>query len=254
MIEKNMARSTIDPEDVRRFSAVAEEWWDMRGPFAPLHKFTPVRLELIREWMGDHFAREDSAATPFAGLDMLDIGCGGGLLSEPLTRLGAAMTGIDAEEKTIRTAALHAAEGGLDIDYRVSLAESLAGEMPEAFDAVVASEVIEHVADPALFAASLARLVRPGGAVFVTTLNRTGKSLLFGKFAAEYLLRWVPPGTHDWRQFLTPDELRGLLIDAGLTVVEQTGIRFDPLADSFSRSSDLSINYAMFAVKPAIAG
>ncbi|UUX51419.1 bifunctional 2-polyprenyl-6-hydroxyphenol methylase/3-demethylubiquinol 3-O-methyltransferase UbiG [Nisaea acidiphila] len=254
MIEKSMARSTIDPEDVRRFSAVADEWWDMRGPFAPLHKFTPVRLELIREWIGDHFSCDEAAARPFAGLRMLDIGCGGGLLSEPLTRLGASMTGIDAEGKTIRTAALHAEEGGLEIDYRVSLAEALAEEMPEAFDAVIASEVIEHVADPSLFATSLAKLVRPGGAVFVTTLNRTGKSLLFGKFAAEYLLRWVPPGTHDWRQFLTPEELRDLLAEAGLTVTERSGIRFDPLADSFSRSSDLAINYAMLAVKPGANG
>lgn len=249
-----MARTTIDPEDVQRFSSVAEDWWDMRGPFAPLHKFTPVRLELIREWLGDHFACDEFSTAPFVGLKILDIGCGGGLLSEPMTRLGAAVTGIDADDKTIATAALHAVEGGLDIEYRVSLAETIAEERPGAFDAVVASEVIEHVADPALFATSLSKLVRPGGAVFLTTLNRTAKSLLFGKFAAEYLLRWVPPGTHDWRQFLTPDELRTLFSEAGLTVTEQSGIRFDPLSDSFARSRDCGINYAMFAIRPATAG
>tara|TARA_R110002012_G_scaffold101318_5_gene240340 strand:+ start:840 stop:1601 length:762 start_codon:yes stop_codon:yes gene_type:complete len=253
MNQKNAAASTVDPEDVARFSAVAAEWWDMQGPFAPLHKFTPVRLALIREWLGDHFVLSETDMRPFAGLNFLDIGCGGGLVSEPLTRLGAAVTGIDADARTIGTARLHAEQTGLDIDYRACLAEDLAAEMPGAFDAVIASEVIEHVADPALFAASLAKLVRPGGAVFVTTLNRTMKSLLFGKLAAEYVLRWVPAGTHDWRQFLTPEELRALLMEAGLAVAEKTGIRFDPLGDSFERSSDLAINYAMLAVRPESA-
>ena len=250
MNQKNAAASTIDPEDVARFSAVAAEWWDMQGPFAPLHKFTPVRLKLIREWLSDHFGLPDSAGIPFDGLKLLDIGCGGGLISEPLTRLGASVTGIDADARTIGTARLHAEQTGLDINYRACLAEDLAAEMPGAFDVVIASEVIEHVADPALFAASLAKLVRPGGAVFVTTLNRTMKSLLFGKFAAEYVLRWVPAGTHDWRQFLTPEELGGLLSEAGLVQAEKTGIRFDPLGDTFERSSDLGINYAMLAVRP----
>ncbi len=253
MKQKNAIASTIDPEDVARFSAVAAEWWDMQGPFAPLHKFTPVRLGLIREWLSDHFVLPEAAGTPFDGLKLLDIGCGGGLLSEPLTRLGAAVTGIDADARTIGTAGLHAEQTGLEIDYRVSLAEDLAAEMPGAFDAVIASEVIEHVADPALFAASLAGLVRPGGVVFVTTLNRTMKSLVFGKFAAEYVLRWVPAGTHDWRQFLTPDELGGLLSEAGLVLAEKTGIRFNPFGDSFERSSDLGINYAMLAVRPESA-
>ncbi|WP_028467055.1 bifunctional 2-polyprenyl-6-hydroxyphenol methylase/3-demethylubiquinol 3-O-methyltransferase UbiG [Nisaea denitrificans] len=253
MNQKNAAASTIDPEDVARFSAVAAEWWDMEGPFAPLHKFTPVRLGLIREWLSDHFVLPEAAGTPFDGLKVLDIGCGGGLISEPLTRLGATVTGIDADARTIGTARLHAEQMGLEIDYRVSLAEDLAAEMPGAFDAVIASEVIEHVADPALFAGSLAKLVRPGGAVFVTTLNRTMKSLLFGKFAAEYVLRWVPAGTHDWRQFLTPEELGALLTEAGLVLAEKTGIRFDPLSDSFERSSDLGINYAMLAVRPEAA-
>tara|TARA_E500000305_G_scaffold6175_1_gene4889 strand:- start:205 stop:966 length:762 start_codon:yes stop_codon:yes gene_type:complete len=253
MNQKNAAASTIDPEDVARFSAVAAEWWDMQGPFAPLHKFTPVRLGLIREWLSDHFVLSETAETPFGGLKLLDIGCGGGLISEPLTRLGAAVTGIDADARTIGTARVHAEQAGLEIDYRVSLAEDLAAEMPGAFDAVIASEVIEHVADPALFAASLAKLVRPGGAVFVTTLNRTMKSLLFGKFAAEYVLRWVPAGTHDWRQFLTPEELRALLTEAGLVMAEKTGIRFDPFGDTFERSSDLGINYAMLAVRPESA-
>ena len=253
MNQKNTAASTVDPEDVARFSAVAAEWWDMQGPFAPLHKFTPVRLALIREWLGDHFVLSETDVRPFDGLKFLDIGCGGGLVSEPLTRLGAAVTGIDADTLTIGTARLHAEQTGLDIDYRTCLAEELAAEMPAAFDAVIASDVMEHVADPALFAASLAKLVRPGGAVFVTTLNRTMKSLVFGKIAAEYVLRWVPAGTHDWRQFLTPEELRALLTEAGLTVTEKTGIRFDPLGDSFERSSDLGINYAMLAVRPQTA-
>jgi len=204
MNQKNTAASTVDPEDVARFSAVAAEWWDMQGPFAPLHKFTPVRLALIREWLGDHFVLSETDVRPFDGLKFLDIGCGGGLVSEPLTRLGAAVTGIDADTLTIGTARLHAEQTGLDIDYRTCLAEELAAEMPAAFDAVIASDVIEHVADPALFAASLATLVRPGGAVFVTPLNRTMKSLVFGKIAADYVLRWVPAGPHCLRQFLTP--------------------------------------------------
>lgn len=250
MNQQNAGASTIDPEDVARFSAVAAEWWDMKGPFAPLHKFTPVRLGLIREWLGDHLVLSESAVAPFAGLKLLDIGCGGGLISEPLARLGAGVTGIDADPSTIGTARLHAAQTGLEVDYRVCLAEDLAAEMPGAFDAVIASEVIEHVADPALFASSLGKLVRPGGVVFVTTLNRTMKSLLFGKFAAEYVLRWVPAGTHDWRQFLKPEELGRLLTEAGLVRAEKTGIRFDPISDSFGRSTDCAINYAMLAVRP----
>ena len=196
----------------------------MQGPFAPLHKFTPVRLDVIREWLSDHFMCAENAEKPFEGLKFLDIGCGGGLISEPLSRLGAAVTGIDADPRTIGTATLHAKQTGLRIDYRTCLAEDLAAENPGAFDAVIASEVIEHVADPSLFATSLAKLVRPGGAVFVTTLNRTMKSLIFGKFVAEYVLRWVPQGTHDWRQFLTPEELTALLTEAGLVMTDKTGI------------------------------
>ena len=253
MSRKTRLATTIDPDDVARFSAMAAEWWDMQGPFAPLHKFTPVRLELIREWLSDHFMLSENAEKPFEGFKLLDIGCGGGLMSEPLARLGAAVTGIDADPRTIGTAQVHAEQTGLVIEYRTCLAENLAAEKPGAFDAVIASEVLEHVADPPLFAASLAKLVRPGGAVFVTTLNRTMKSLLFGKFAAEYILRWIPAGTHDWRQFLTPEELRVLLTKAGLVMTDKSGIRFDPLHDSFLRSPDLAINYAMLAIRPNAA-
>lgn len=243
--------STVDPADVERFSAAAADWWEMRGSFAPLHRFTPVRMALIREWLSDHFDLEEDAAMPFAGISILDVGCGGGLLSEPMARLGAAVTGIDASRRNVEVARDHAALSGLVIDYRAVPAERLAEEQPDRFDAIVASEVIEHVADTALFAAALSRLLRPGGALVVTTLNRTAKSMLLAKLAAEYVLGWVPRGTHDWRQFLKPEELTALLEGAGLAVADIAGITYEPLAGRFRRSNDRAVNYALLAVKPA---
>ncbi len=237
------AASSIDPGEVARFSAVADQWWDPRGKFAPLHKFNPVRLGFIREQALARFARDGGMVRPFEGLRLLDIGCGGGLLAEPMTRLGFAVTGVDASERNIGVARIHAERSQLDIDYRVSTAEALldAGEPP--FDVVLNMEVIEHVADPGAFVADCARLLAPGGLMIVATLNRTLKSLAFAKIGAEYILGWLPRGAHDWRRFLTPQELIAMAKAPGLAVEGPFGVAYDPLADRWARSSDCAINY-----------
>ena len=204
------APSSIDPADVARFSAIADDWWNPTGKFAPLHKFNPVRLGFIREQALARFGRDPKARKPFEGLRLLDIGCGGGLLSEPMTRLGFAVTGVDASERNIEMAGAHAAQGSLTIDYRCSTAEALLEHEPGAFDVVLNMEVIEHVVDPGAYLRACAGLLAPGGLMIVATVNRTLKALALAKIGAEYLLRWVPPGTHDWRQFLHPEELRAL--------------------------------------------
>jgi len=237
------AASSIDPGEVARFSAVADQWWDPHGKFAPLHKFNPVRLGFIREHALQRFGRDGAKARPFEGLRLLDIGCGGGLLSEPMTRLGFDVTGVDASERNVGVARVHAARGGLSIDYRASTAEALieAGEAP--FDVVLNMEVIEHVADPKAFLADCARLLAPGGLMIVATLNRTLRSLALAKIGAEYILGWLPRGAHDWRRFLTPDELIAMAKGPGLGVEGPFGVVYDPLADRWSRSGDCAINY-----------
>jgi 2-polyprenyl-6-hydroxyphenyl methylase/3-demethylubiquinone-9 3-methyltransferase len=244
-------QSSIDPAEVERFSRIAAEWWDPRGKFAPLHRFNPVRLGFIRDQALARFGREPAGRRPFEGLRLLDIGCGGGLLSEPMTRLGFQVTGVDASARNIGVAAAHAAEQGLVIDYRCSTAEDLlaAGEAP--FDLVLNMEVIEHVADPAAFLRACADLLAPGGLMIVATLNRTLKAFALAKLGAEYVLRWLPVGTHDWTRFLKPDELRGFLAETAVTVEGPFGVAFDPLSGRWSQGGDADINYMMTVTRAA---
>jgi 2-polyprenyl-6-hydroxyphenyl methylase/3-demethylubiquinone-9 3-methyltransferase len=239
------APTSIDPADVARFSAIADDWWNPTGKFAPLHRFNPVRLGFIREQALARFGRDPKVRAPFAGLRLLDIGCGGGLLCEPMTRLGFTVTGVDASERNIGTASVHAAQGGLAIDYRCSTAEALLADGAGPFDMILNMEVIEHVVDPAAYLESCVGLMAPGGLMIVATLNRTLKSLALAKLGAEYVLRWVPAGTHDWRKFLHPHEIRGFLAGEAVTVDGPFGLAFDPLAGTWSRSHDADINYMM---------
>ena len=240
------AAPSIDPAEVAKFSALAAEWWDPVGKFAPLHKFNPVRLGFIRDAAGAHFGRQ--GLKPFQGLDLLDIGCGGGLLSEPMARLGFEVLGADASEKNVKTAAAHASATGIEIDYRVATAESLAAD-GRAFDVILNMEVIEHVADLPGYLGSCARLVKPGGLMFVASLNKTLKSLALAKIAAEYVLRWLPPGTHDWNRFVEPRKLQAMLEGGGLKVLKTQGVAFDPLAWNWRLSADTDVNFMVVAGK-----
>jgi len=247
--EAGAAGASIDPADVARFSAQAAEWWDARGPFAPLHKFNPARLKFVRDRVADRFGRDVKTRGPFAGLTLLDIGCGGGLIAEPMRRMGFDVTAVDASSENIGTARAHADEQGLEIAYRAATVEQLEAEGAGPFDVVLTLEVIEHVADPEAFIRACSRLVKPGGIMIVATLNRTLKALALGKIAAEYVLGWVPPGTHDWRQFLKPDEIRLMLSQEPLAVSGPFGLAYEPLADRWSESDDADINYMMIAAR-----
>ena len=242
--------SSIDPQEVERFSRIAAEWWDPHGKFAPLHKFNPVRLQFIRDECLNRFDRDPRARAPFEGLALLDIGCGGGLLSEPMTRLGFSVLGVDASERNIGTASAHAAEQGLAIDYRAGTAEDLAAEGAGPFDVILNMEVIEHVADPGEYLRACAGLLAPGGLMIVATLNRTLKAFALAKLGAEYVLRWLPVGTHDWNKFLTPDELRGFLAEEPVEVDGPFGVSFSPLSGRWSQSSDSDVNYMMTVRRP----
>lgn len=245
------AKSSIDPAEVERFSRIAAEWWDPRGKFAPLHRFNPVRLGFIRDQALYRFQRDPKARQPFDGLRLLDIGCGGGLLSEPMTRLGFQVTGVDASERNIGTASAHAAEQGLSIDYRASTAEALVAADEPAFDVILNMEVIEHVADPGDYLRSCAQLLKPGGLMIVATLNRTLKAFALAKLGAEYILRWLPIGTHDWNKFLTPNELRGFLAGQPVVVDGPFGVVFNPLTGRWTESADVGVNYMMTVVRDA---
>jgi 2-polyprenyl-6-hydroxyphenyl methylase/3-demethylubiquinone-9 3-methyltransferase len=239
-------RTSVDPAEVAKFSAIAAEWWDPTGKFAPLHKFNPVRLSFLKGEAAAHFGRDARSLRPFEGLTLLDIGCGGGLLSEPMARLGFAVTGADASERNIGTAKAHAAQSGLDIDYRVVTAEELAAE-GRSYDVVLNMEVVEHVADVQAYLAACARLVRPGGITVVATMNKTLKSLTLAKIGAEYVLGWLPRGTHDWNRFIPPAELRAMLENSGLTSLKTQGVSFNLLAWDWFLSSDVDVNYMITA-------
>lgn len=246
-------RSSVDPEDVARFSALAEEWWAPEGPFRPLHQLNPTRLSYLRAAIGSHFALDAASLRPFADLHLLDIGCGGGLIAEPMARLGATVTAVDASERNISIAAAHAAGQNLSITYRATTAEALVGEGLQ-FDVVLALEVIEHTADPTGFLASCRKLLKPGGLLVVSTLNRTAKSYALAIVGAEYVLRWVPQGTHDWRKFMTPAELARAMRAGGLELTALKGMTYQPLSQTWALSDrDLAVNYFAVAVpeKPA---
>lgn len=241
--------ASIDPADVARFSAQAAEWWDAKGPFAPLHRFNPARLTFIRRSLAEHFDRDPKARDSFSGLNLIDIGCGGGLIAEPMRRMGFAVTAVDASSENIGTARAHAAEQGLDIAYRAATVEQVEATGTGPFDVVLVLEIIEHVADPEAFLRTCSRLVAPGGIMIVATLNRTLKSLALGKVAAEYILRWVPAGTHDWRQFLKPEEIRAMLNGEPFTVTGPFGLNYNPLSDRWSESAEADINFMMLATR-----
>jgi 2-polyprenyl-6-hydroxyphenyl methylase/3-demethylubiquinone-9 3-methyltransferase len=245
-----MSTTTINPDEIAKFAAMADEWWDPRGKFKPLHKFNPVRLGYVRDKAISHFDKDGSVRRPLEGLSMLDIGCGGGLLSEPLARLGATVVGIDAGEKNVRIAALHAEQSGLEIDYRATTAEALAASGAQ-FDIVLNMEVVEHVDNVPLYMKSCANLVKPGGLLFTATINRTPRAYALAIVGAEYVLGWLPKGTHDFSKFLTPDEIATLVKRNGLSVIDRTGVVFHPLADEWRPSRDLGVNYMVLAAKPA---
>jgi 2-polyprenyl-6-hydroxyphenyl methylase/3-demethylubiquinone-9 3-methyltransferase len=241
--------TTIDDMEVARFSAIADEWWDERGKFAPLHKLNPVRLTYLRDQLIRHFSRDGASATPLNNLSLVDIGCGGGLISEPMARLGAQVTGIDASATNIRVADLHAKNAGVTVNYRATTAEQLALEGAQ-FDVVFALEIIEHVADVSLFCDAITALVKPGGVLVLSTLNRTAKSYALGIIGAEYVLRWLPKGTHSWSKFIKPSEMSAAMRTRGFRVQDMTGITFSPLEWKFSLNArDLDVNYMMVTTK-----
>ncbi|MEL6421793.1 MAG: bifunctional 2-polyprenyl-6-hydroxyphenol methylase/3-demethylubiquinol 3-O-methyltransferase UbiG [Pseudomonadota bacterium] len=244
------AHTNLDPEEVARFSSWADDWWDASGKFKPLHAIGPARLQFIKDNVCAVKQRDPSSAQPYEGLTFLDIGCGGGLVCEPVTRLGGKVTGIDPAGSGIEAARVHAAREGLEIDYRAVQAESLA-EAGETFDVVLALEVIEHVPDPAAFVATCASLVAPGGVLIMSTINRTIKAYALAIVGAEYVLRWLPKGTHQWEKFVKPTEMQRDIEANALHVRDTRGMVYNPLRDVWSLSEDTDVNYLMGAAKPA---
>ena len=245
------AQTTIDPAEIAKFEAMAAEWWDPNGKFKPLHMLNPCRLDYITGQIAAEFDCDLAATRPFDGLRVLDIGCGGGLLSEPMARLGADVVGADAAGGNIPVAQLHSKQSGLDIDYRHTTAEAMA-EAGEQFDAVLNMEVVEHVADPLSYLKACRQLLRPGGIHLCSTINRSAKSFAMAIVGAEYVMRWLPRGTHEWHKFITPDELYELLEGAGLMPVDRKGFVFNPVLWSWSLSPrDLSVNYVTASIRPA---
>ena len=243
--------NTIDLDEVERFSRIADEWWDLEGKFKPLHRINPLRITYIRDAVAAHFGRDAEAAQPMAGLRLLDIGCGGGLICEPMSRLGAAVTGIDASEKNIKVATLHAEKSGVSVHYRAMPAEHLVAEGAQ-FDVVLALEIVEHVADVAAFVQAASALVKPGGMMVWSTMNRTPKAWALAIVGAEYVLRWLPKGTHDWKKFVKPSELTGHLRRHALRVTHLTGMVMNPLNFQWRlEERDVAVNYLLVATKEA---
>ena len=243
--------STVDETEIAKFEAMAAEWWDPHGKFKPLHMLNPCRLDYITAQIAAEFDRDLTGPAPFEGLRILDIGCGGGLLSEPMARLGADVVGADPAERNIPVARIHAQQQGLEIDYRATTAEALA-EAGEQFDVVLNMEVVEHVPDPQSFLAACRALLRPGGLMICSTINRNAKSFAMAIVGAEYVMRWLPRGTHEWRRFITPEELYELMGAVGLEPVDRKGFVFNPISWGWSLSSrDLSVNYVTASLRPA---
>jgi 2-polyprenyl-6-hydroxyphenyl methylase/3-demethylubiquinone-9 3-methyltransferase len=242
-------RSSVDAREVEKFAALAGEWWDPNGKFAPLHKLNPPRLAFIRNTALRHFDRDAHAIAPFSGLTLLDIGCGGGLVAEAMSRQGFDVLGIDAAQENVAAAASHACAMALPPNYRSATAEELVPEQAR-FDAVLALEILEHVVDRMEFLETCVQLLKPHGLIILATLNRTLKSLALAKIGAEYILRWLPPGTHDWNKFVSPETLSSELCDLGLAVIESRGMVFDPLAWGWHLSGDTSVNYMIAAAHP----
>ncbi len=241
--------ANLDPREVAQFAALSGKWWDANGPFRMLHRIGPARLQVIRDAATKHLALDDTGRQPFQNLRCLDVGCGGGLIAEPLARLGGTVTAIDPGKENIAAATIHAEQAGLTVDYRATTAELLA-ESGATYDLVACLEVIEHVPEPEAFVATLARLVRPGGMLVLSTLNRTPKSYALAIIGAEYVLGWLPRGTHDWTRFVTPDELQAHCTMAGLTSFASEGIVYDLIRDQWQRSTDTGVNYMASVVKP----
>ncbi len=244
------ARTGVDPAEIAKFEAMAEEWWDPEGKFKPLHMLNPCRLAYAVEQIAAQHGRDGSSMKPFEGSQILDIGCGGGLMSEPMARLGASVTGADAAARNIAVAQIHARKMGLEIGYEVTTAEALA-EAGELFDAVLNLEVVEHVPDPQAYLDACSALIKPGGIMITSTINRNPKSYAMAIIGAEHVMRWLPRGTHDWSKFITPRELEDMLVRTGLDFVDAKGFVFNPLAWRWRISErDLSVNYVTAAVKP----
>jgi 2-polyprenyl-6-hydroxyphenyl methylase / 3-demethylubiquinone-9 3-methyltransferase len=253
MVTRKARVSSVDAAEVERFSRHAADWWDTRGPMAALHKFNPVRLGYIRDQAAAHFDRDPKKLDCLRGLRMLDIGCGGGILSEPLARLGAQMIGADPAAENIAVARAHAEASGVAVDYRATTAEELAAAK-ERFDVVLAMEVVEHVTDVNAFVATCATMVKPGGLMIAATLNRTLKSFALAIVGAEYVLRWLPRGTHQWDKFVTPVELETAIENGGLQVTGERGVIYNPFADRWQLSSDMDVNYMLVAHRPKHKG
>jgi 2-polyprenyl-6-hydroxyphenyl methylase/3-demethylubiquinone-9 3-methyltransferase len=241
--------TSVDPAEIEKFSRMAADWWNPESQFKPLHKFNPVRLSYIKQQVCDHYGLDPKAPAPFKGLRILDVGCGGGLLCEPMARLGAEIVGVDPAHTNVEVARIHAASSGLSIDYRQSTAEDLQAA-GEAFDVILNMEVVEHVADVQAFLSACSSMVKPNGLMFVATINRTLKAYALAIFGAEYVLRWLPRGTHQYDKLVKPDEIRAAFAAGGLALLDETGVSYNPLTDRWRLSSDMDVNFMILATRP----